>query len=74
LVSPLTELCAILDKHDVGKLLPSHKPKDITETIVAIFANQNQLAIWKENTKKACEEYCWENEEKKLISILLPLL
>ena len=74
LVSPLTELYSILDKHDVGKLLPSHKPKDIAETIVAIFANQNQLAIWKENTQKACEEYCWENEEKKLISILLPLL
>ena len=74
LVSPLTELCAILDKHDVGKLLPSHEPKVIAETIESIFANQNQLAIWKENTKKACEEYCWEKEEKKLISILLPLL
>ena len=74
LVSPLTELYAILDKHDVGKLLPSHKPKDIAETIVAIFANQNQLAIWKENTQKAREDYCWEKEEKKLISILLPLL
>ena len=74
LVSPLTELCAILDKHDVGKLLPSHEPKEIAVTIETIFANQNQLAIWKENTKKACEEYCWENEEKKLISILLPLL
>jgi hypothetical protein len=74
LVSPLTELCAILDKHDVGKLLPSHEPKDIAESIETIFANQNQLAIWKENTQKAREEYCWENEEKKLISILLPLL
>ena len=74
LVSPLTELCAILDKHDVGKLLPSHEPKEIAVTIETIFANRNQLAIWKENTQKACEEYCWENEEKKLISILLPLL
>ena len=74
LVSPLTELCAILDKHDVGKLLPSHEPKEIAVTIETIFANQNQLAIWKENTQKASEEYCWENEEKKLISILLPLL
>lgn len=74
LVSPLTELCAILDKHDVGKLLPSHEPRDIATTIEAIFADQNQLAIWKENTKKAREEYCWEKEEKKLISILLPLL
>jgi glycosyltransferase involved in cell wall biosynthesis len=74
LVSPLTELCAILDKYDVGKLLASHKPKDIAESIETIFANQNQLAIWKENTQKASEEYCWEKEEKKLISILLPLL
>ncbi len=74
LVSPLTELCAILDKHDVGKLLPSHEPKDIAETIEAIFANQNQLSIWKENTLKAREEYCWENEEQKLVARLFEIL
>ena len=74
LVSPLTELCAILDKHDVGKLLPSHEPKVIAETIESIFANQNQLAIWKENTRKASEEYCWEKEEKKLVARLLEIL
>ena len=74
LVSPLTELCAIIDKHDVGKLLPSHEPKDIAETIEAIFANQNQLAIWKENTLKAREEYCWENEEQKLVARLFEIL
>jgi glycosyltransferase involved in cell wall biosynthesis len=74
LVSPLTELCAILDKHDVGKLLPSHEPKVIAETIESIFANQNQLAIWKENTQKASEEYCWEKEEKKLVARLLEIL
>ena len=74
LVSPLTELCAILDKHDVGKLLPSHEPKVIAETIESIFANQNQLAIWKENTQKAHEEYCWEKEEKKLVARLSEIL
>ncbi len=74
LVSPLTELCGILDKHDVGKLLPSHEPKEIAETIEAIFADQNQLAIWKENTQKAREEYCWEKEEKRLVARLLEIL
>ncbi len=74
LVSPLTELCAILDKYDVGKLLPSHEPKDIAQSIETIFANQNQLAIWKENTQKAREEYCWEKEEKKLVARLLEIL
>lgn len=74
LVSPLTELCAILDKHDVGKLLPSHEPKDIANSIESIFADKNQMAIWKENTQKAREEYCWENEEKKLISHLFTVL
>ena len=74
LVSPLTELCGILDKHNVGKLLPSHEPKEIAETIEAIFANQNQLAIWKENTQKAREEYCWEKEEKRLVARLLEIL
>ena len=72
--APLTELCAILDKHDVGKLLPSHEPKVIAETIESIFANQNQLAIWKENTQKAHEEYCWEKEEKKLVARLSEIL
>jgi glycosyltransferase involved in cell wall biosynthesis len=74
LVSPLTELCAILDKHDVGNLLPSHEPKVIAETIESIFTNQNQLTIWKENTRKASEEYCWEKEEKKLVARLLEIL
>ena len=74
LVSPLTELCAILDKYDVGQLLPSHEPKVIAETIESIFANQNQLAIWKENTQKTSEEYCWEKEEKKLVARLLEIL
>jgi len=74
LVSPLPELCAILDKHDVGKLLPSHEPKDIAKTIEAIFADQQQLAVWKENTQKAREEYCWEKEEKKLVARLLEIL
>lgn len=74
LVSPLTELCGILDKHDVGKLLPSHEPKEIAETIEAIFSDKNQLAIWKDNTQKACEEYCWEKEEKKLVDRLLEIL
>lgn len=74
LVSPLKELSAILDKHDVGQLIPSHEPKVIAETIKSIFANQNQLAIWKENTQKASEEYCWEKEEKKLVARLLEIL
>jgi glycosyltransferase involved in cell wall biosynthesis len=74
LMSPLIELCAIIDKHDVGKLLPSHEPKDIAQSIETIFTNQKQLAIWKENTQKAREEYCWEKEEKKLVARLLEIL
>ena len=74
LVSPLTELCAILDKHDVGKLLPSHEPKDIAESIVSIFSNEAQIQQWKANTEKARAEYCWEKEEKKLVARLFEIL
>jgi glycosyltransferase involved in cell wall biosynthesis len=74
LVSPLTELCAILTKYDIGKLLPSHDPKDIAHTIETLFSDQSQMERWKINTQKAREEYCWENEEKKLISLLFTVL
>lgn len=74
LVSPLTELCAILEKHDVGKLLPSHEPKDIAHTIEEVFADETKVAQWKANTIAAHEEYCWENEEKKLVARLFGVM
>lgn len=74
LVSPLTELSAILEKHDVGKLLPSHEPKDIAHTIEEMFAEEKKVVQWKENTIAAHEEYNWENEEKKLVARLFKVL
>jgi glycosyltransferase involved in cell wall biosynthesis len=74
LVSPLKELCAILDKHDVGKTLPTHEPKVIAETIKTVFSDEVQLQHWKANTVKARGEYCWEKEEKKLVARLSEIL
>ena len=74
LVSPLPELCALLDKHDVGKLLPSHEPKVIAETIKTMFSDEGQLQQWKANTLKARTEYCWEKEEQKLVGRLSEIL
>jgi len=74
LVSPLPELCALLEKHNVGKLLPTHTPLDIAQTLQTMFSDAGQLQQWKANTLKARAEYCWEKEEQKLVGRLSEIL
>jgi glycosyltransferase involved in cell wall biosynthesis len=74
LVSPLPELCALIEKHNVGKLLPTHTPLDIAQTLQTMFSDEGQLQQWKANTLNARAEYCWEKEEQKLVGRLSEIL
>ncbi len=74
LVSPLPELCALLEKHNVGKHLPTHTPLDIAQTLQTMFSDEGQLQQWKANTLNARAEYCWEKEEQKLVGRLSEIL
>ena len=69
LASDLVEIRKIVEDYGIGKILPSHEPEAIAETVQEMLSNTSQYEIWKENLSFAAEELCWENEEKKLIQI-----
>ena len=70
LSSGLVELRQIIDKYDIGYYIENHKPEHIATVINSIFANEKRYNTVRQNTAKAKEELCWENEEKVLISII----
>ncbi len=70
LSSGLIELRQIIDKYDIGYYIENHEPKHIADVISGIFADEARYNIVKNNTVKAREELCWENEEKVLISVI----
>lgn len=68
--SRLVELSRIIDKYDVGYYIENHHPQHIADVISGIFSDKKKYEATKQNTLKAKEELCWENEEKTLISII----
>lgn len=70
LSSGLIELKQIIDQYDIGYYIQNHVPKHIASVIESIFANETRYNIVKQNTAKAKEELCWEQEEKILISLI----
>lgn len=70
LSSGLVELKQIIDKYDVGFYIQSHEPKHIASVIEGIFANETRYKLVKQNTMKAKEDLCWENEEGVLMSVI----
>ena len=70
LVSPFPEMEAIVKKYQIGKVVnEAPTPKELAKTISEIFSDDSEYDLWKQNTIKAKTELCWEEEEKKLISL-----
>lgn len=74
LVSDLVEIKRIVNQYEVGWVIHSHQPKEIAKKIQEIFESEQDYQKKKQNTIKASEELCWENEEEVLKQIYLPLL
>jgi len=70
LSSGLVELKQIIDQYDIGYYIQNHDPKHIASVVKDIFADKNRYNTVKQNTVKAKEELCWENEEKTLIGVI----
>ena len=66
LTSPLVEIEKIIHKYDIGNTIENHDPKHIAEKIRDSLADEKQINRWRENTKFAARELCWEKESKKL--------
>ena len=62
IASNLVEVQRIIKKHKVGKIIPSHQPSDIEQTINDLFKEKALLEQLKLNCKKAATIECWENE------------
>jgi glycosyltransferase involved in cell wall biosynthesis len=72
LASPLVEIKNIIQHYQVGTFIENHNPRHIAEAIENMILNKEQLALFKENTKKASAELNWENEKKTLVEIIAP--
>lgn len=69
LASRLVEIEKVFAKFDIGELIDNHDPKHMAEKIKFMLAEKGKISVWKENAKLASLEYCWENEEQKLIRV-----
>lgn len=69
LSSGLVEIKRIIDEYAIGDCISSHEPKHIADKINAILLDENNLRLWKKNTKIASEKLNWEIEEKALIEV-----
>ena len=60
----------LFEKYDIGLIINDHSPRYIAAKMESMLNDQHQIGVWKENLKRAAQELCWENEEKRLISIM----
>jgi glycosyltransferase involved in cell wall biosynthesis len=64
--SNLPEVAKVVTGYQVGKLIPSHEPKDIAETIQALINNPQEMERLKENCLKAKMIENWEKEVENI--------
>jgi glycosyltransferase involved in cell wall biosynthesis len=72
LISPLPEMKAIMEKYNIGETIINHDPEHLALKIDRMLTHTDQLAVYRENLKKASSDLCWENEEKELIRLFRP--
>lgn len=73
LCSDLPEVARIVRDYKVGLVADSFDPQ-ILAKIISSALNSPEYFTWKENTKTAREELCWETDESKLIEVYSKLL
>jgi len=66
-VSDFPELRKIAKGYNVGETIDNHDPKHLADKINIVL--ENGKIYYKENLEKAAQDLCWENEEKKILSV-----
>ena len=74
LVSDLVEIRKIVEQYNIGVVLPDGSPKTIAHHTNALLQDVERYKTLKNNTIKASEKLCWENEEQVLKSVYLDIL
>lgn len=69
LASPLIEIKKIIDQYKIGDTINSHNPQYIAQKIDEMISDTMKIKKWKENSKFAASELCWEKEEIIVIDV-----
>jgi glycosyltransferase involved in cell wall biosynthesis len=67
--SRLPELEKLINRYNVGEFIDNHTPQHIAERI-QLFLSDKRYKQWRENTHKAAEENCWDQEKTIWLEIL----
>mgnify|MGYP003576326530 CR=1 FL=1 len=70
LASPIKEVKNIIDEYDIGMYIDEVSPRKIADAVQWIYENPSNYKKWKDNTKKAATELCWEKEQHQLDGLL----
>lgn len=70
LVVNLPEMEKLVKHYEVGEIIENHSPEHIAFKIKTMLSNNEQIAFWKANTKKATQELNWEKETQFLQDFL----
>ena len=73
LSSKAVEIKALIDKYNIGDFIDTFDPRQIAEKIMALSKDPATYDLWKQHTKRAAEDLCWENEEIKLVHFMADL-
>ncbi len=71
IVSDLPEIAKVVHEAGVGLIIENHSPETIAQAIQRLMTDKELYTTFKNNTIKAAQDYCWENEESVLRRIYL---
>lgn len=70
IASGVVEVKRIVEKYELGAIIPSHDPAEIAEVMKRFVADPAYLKARKENASKAALELHWDQEKKNLTQII----
>jgi glycosyltransferase involved in cell wall biosynthesis len=69
LTSDLPEIARIVKTYDFGLLGEMSTAKEFAKLIDDFFSDEERLVQWKKNVLQVRQQFCWKNEEEKLVNI-----
>jgi glycosyltransferase involved in cell wall biosynthesis len=74
IATAIPEVKRIVEGYNCGICLDNYKPENIANAILALVADKERYAMYKNNCVAAAKELCWEQESRKLETIYKPFL
>ena len=70
IASGVVEVKRIVEKYELGAIIPTHDPLDIAETMARFVRDEELLSNCKEKARAAAKELHWDHEKKNLTQII----